>query len=618
MSKNEGAQRPKAGGFLAHGELQTLHAWVADVGAGRLARRDFIQRLAACGIAAPMAGLLLSQSGGAHAQTLAKPIPYKPTQRGGGGTLKMLFWQAASSLNPHFATGLKDSEACSLFYESLVVWDKDGQMVPVLAAEIPTRENGGLAADGKSVLWRLKKGVTWHDGTPFTADDVVFNYQYATDKAAAAYTAGSYLDVVIEKVDEHSIRARFPKAQPFWPGVYSTVLMVPRHVFAPYSGAKSREAPANLKPVGTGPYKIVDFKPGDLLKASINMGYHLVNRPHFDVIDIKGGGDATSAARAVLQTGEFDYGWNIQVEDEILKRIETGGRGRMEFDYGADIEHIQLTLSDPWSETEGERAHPKSKHPVLGDVRVRQALSLLVDRKSIQEVVYGRLGNATANYLNGPAQFRSSALAIRYDPERAGAELDAAGWPRVNGAGGGMRMKDGKPMKLLFSSSTSSARQKVQNIVKAALQKQGIEVEIKAVVASVFFSSDMGNPDVYGKSWADMQMYAWVQGMPDPMRTMQSFASWELSQKSNGWLGLNRSRYQNPEYDRLYRASEVELDLAKRAALFMRMNDMVCSEAVVIPIVHRAKATAVGNSLRPALSAWANDMALIAHWYREA
>ena len=154
-------------------ELRDL---IADVKAGQLSRRSFVQRMIAVGLTAPMAGAMLSQSGVAMAATA---IPYKPTKAGGGGPLKLLFWQATTLLNPHFAIGTKDQVASRIFYEPLAGWDKDGNLVPPLAAEIPSKENGGLAEDGRSVIWKLKQGVKWHDGKPFTADDVVFTWEYA-------------------------------------------------------------------------------------------------------------------------------------------------------------------------------------------------------------------------------------------------------------------------------------------------------------------------------------------------------------------------------------------------------------------------------------------------------
>jgi peptide/nickel transport system substrate-binding protein len=592
-------------------DAQALRAWARDVAEGRLARRSFIARLGALGVAAPLASLLLHDEGVAQ----GAEYTYKPTKRGGGGTVRLLYWQGPTLLNPHFATGTKDEEGCRLFYESLATWSAEGQLIPQLAAELPSRANGGLAADGKSVVWKLKRGVTWHDGQPFTADDVVFNHQYATDSATAAVTAGTFGGVNFEKVDSHTVRVVFDKPTPFWPGIYAQAMLVPKHLFAPYIGAKSREAPANLKPVGTGPYKFAEFKPGDLLRGEINNSYHLPNRPHFDMVEIKGGGDAASAARAVLQTGEYDFAWNLLVEDELLKRMEQGGKGRVSITFGGSIEHIQLNMSDPNTELDGERSHPKSRHPILSDPAVRQAFALLVDRPGIQEFIYGRIGVATANHLNNPAQFKSKNLKVEFNVDKANALLEGAGWKR---GADGIREKGGRKLKLVFQTSVSAPRQKVQAIVKQACGKAGIDLELKAVVGSVFFSSDVANPDTYGKFWADVQMYNQSQGPPDPVRLMQSFVSWEASSKDNKWLGLNRGRWFNDEYDKLYSSAEFELDAAKRAAMFIRMNDLVCGDCAVVPIAHRPAVAGMARTLRAPLSGWSNDTATIAHWYRDS
>src|SRR6266852_347944 len=162
------------------------------VKAGGVSRRAFVSKLVGLGLTAPFASLLLARSG--FAQTSAVP-EYKPTKAGGGGALKTLFWQGPTLLNPHFAVGAKDQEGSRVFYEPLAAWDPDGNLVPVLAAEIPSFEGGTISRDGKSVTWKLKKDVKWHDGQPFTADDVVFNWEYARDPGTAATTAGSYTDV---------------------------------------------------------------------------------------------------------------------------------------------------------------------------------------------------------------------------------------------------------------------------------------------------------------------------------------------------------------------------------------------------------------------------------------
>jgi len=270
---------------------QALRGLIGDVKVGKLSRRAFVQRMAALGLAAPMASAMLDYCGVARAQD---KFAYKPSKRGGGGPLKVLWWQGATLLNPHFAVGTKDQDGSRIFYEPLAAWDPDGELFPVLAAEIPSRENGGVAADGMSITWKLKKDVKWHDGQPFTADDVVFNAEYASDPATAAVTIGSYKDIKVEKVDDHTVRMRFAKPTPFWADAFVAArgMIIPKHLFADYSGAKSRDAPTNLKPVGTGPYKFVDFKPGDVVQGELNANYHIPNRPHFDTIEMKGGGDA--------------------------------------------------------------------------------------------------------------------------------------------------------------------------------------------------------------------------------------------------------------------------------------------------------------------------------------
>ena len=593
-------------------ELRSLLGKVKD---GKLTRRAFINRMLMLGLTAPMASQMLDFVGVARADT---KFNYKPTKRGGGGALRLLWWQAPTLLNPHFATGTKDQDGSRIFYEPLAGWDADGNLYPVLAAEIPTRENGGLAADGKSVTWKLKQGVKWHDGKPFTADDVVFNWEFASDSATAAVWSGTYKDVKVEKVDDFTVRVLFDKPTPFWADAFigTAGMIIPKHLFVDYKGAKSREAPTNLKPVGTGAFRFVDFKPGDMIRAEANPDYHVANQPHFDTLELKGGGDAVSAARAVLQTGEYDYAWNMQVEDAILKRLESGGKGEVHVVPGGNIEFIQLNTTDPWTEVDGERSSLKTKHPAFSDAAVRQAMMLLVDRKSVEDHIYGRTGVATANFLNNPERFRSKNTKFEFNVAKANDILEKAGWKKGSD---GIREKGGVKLKFVYQTSINAPRQKNQAIVKQAAQQAGIDIELKSVVASVFFSSDVANPDTYPKFYADMQMYTTTMSQPDAERFMNQYCSWEASTKDNKWQGRNPSRFRDEEYDKLFRASQGELDPVKRAAMFIRMNDIVVGEerGVIIPVVYRPRAHARSKTLRADISGWDNDTWAIARWYKE-
>jgi peptide/nickel transport system substrate-binding protein len=501
--------------------------------------------------------------------------------------------------------------------EPLAAWDPEGNLVPMLAAEIPSRENGGLAADGLSVTWKLKKGVTWHDGKPFTADDCVFNWEYGRDPASAAVTIGTYKDVKVEKVDDFAVKVIFSKPTPFWADAFVGIrgALIPKHLFEAYTGAKSREAPNNLKPVGTGPYTFVDFKPGDIVLGERNKNYHRENRPYFDTIELKGGGDAVSAARAVLQTGEFDYAWNLQVEDSVLKKLEESGKGKIEITDGGNIEHIQLNNTDPWTEVDGERSSLKTKHPFLTDPVVREALNLLVDRDSVEKHIYGRTGIATANFVNNPPKYKSPNTKYEFNVEKASKLLEDAGWKK---GGDGIRTKDGKRLKVVFQTSINQPRQKTQAIVKQACQKAGIEVELKSITASVYFSSDVANPDTYPHFYTDLQMYTTTMPQPDPELFLNQFCSWEAASKANKWQGRNITRWQNAEYDETYKAAQKELDPVKRAALFIKCNDLVIANRVVIPVVARPRASASGTKLTARLSGWDNDLWAVADWYRTA
>jgi peptide/nickel transport system substrate-binding protein len=322
-----------------------------------------------------------------------------------------------------------------------------------------------------------------------------------------------------------------------------------------------------------------------------------------------------SAARAVLQTGEYDFAWNMQVEDEILQRLEKSGKGRVEISPGGNIEHIQLNTTDPWTEVDGERSRLGTKHPTLSDPAVRQALTMLVDKASVEKFIYGRTGQATANFVNNPEKFRSKNVTFEFNVDKAADILEKAGWKK---GADGIREKDGKKLKFVYQTSINQPRQKNQAIVKQACQKAGIDIEVKAVTASVFFSSDVANPDTYTKFYCDLQMYTTTMTQPDPELFMKQFLTEEQATKANKWQGRNITRWQSAEYDETHKAAQAELDPVKRAALLIKCNDLAVNNHIVIPVVARPGVAAVKDKLVAELSGWDNNTWQLADWYREA
>jgi peptide/nickel transport system substrate-binding protein len=530
--------------------------------------------------------------------------------------LRLLFWENPTILNDHVAVAGRDREASRIVYEPLVSVDPEGQFIPILAEEIPSVENGGRARDGTWTIWRLKQGVVWHDGRPFTADDVLFTWEFVTDPATAATSRGVYENIRrIDKLNDSTVKVVFKERTPLWelPGQWYGIL--PKHLFAEYKGANARDAPYNLKPVGTGPYKIVEFKPGDVARYEINPHYHVPNRPFFDTVALKGGGDATSAARAVIQTGEFDFARSIDVDKDVMERLAHQGRkGAFHIVPSMLVTRIDLNRTNPWTEVEGERSSVQVPHPFFSDLRVRQAFALAVDRRTIAEQLYGATGQVTSNILNAPKPFQSPNTRWAFDLDKAAQLLEQAGWKRGSD---GVRVKGGRRMQVLFQAPTNLLYQKMQAIVKKALERLGIEVELKAVPISVYWSGDPANADSASHFYADLQTYGGPPSI-DPQGSMRSFVSWEIPQKANKWTGWNMVRWANAEYDRLWQQAKTELDPVKRAALFIRMNDLVIEDVVVIPVVWRNQVHAVSHSLRGLeVGPWDYALWNLAYWYRE-
>src|SRR5262245_7754178 len=283
----------------------------------------------------------------------------------------------------------------------------------------------------------------------------------------------------VERLHDHAVRVVFKEPTPFWAEIFCGAKgLIPRHLHQAYRGDRARESPYYLRPVGTGPYRCLEFRPADLIRAELNPHYHVPNRPHFDEVVVKGGGDPVSAARAILQTGEYDFAFNVLAEDETLRRFELQGRGSIATWGPMGIEHILPNRVDPWSEGDADGSSPRPSHPLLGDPAVRAALSLLVDRGAIASQLYGRLGRPTANFLNGPPAFVSPNTRWEFDVDRANRVLETAGWVRGSD---GVRARDGRRLRFLFQTTSTPIRQKTQAIIKQACARAGVEVELKSV-----------------------------------------------------------------------------------------------------------------------------------------
>ncbi len=524
-------------------------------------------------------------------------------ERGTDGELKMLYWQAPSILNPYLSGGTKDIHAASLVLEPLARYDENGDMVPWLAADIPTLDNGGVAQDLMSITWTLRDDVVWSDGTPFTAEDVAFTAAYCMDPTGGCSSAAAFQGVAgVEAVDAHTVRIDFdgPMPFPYAPFVGSIVPVLQKGQFEQCMGARAPECTdENFAPVGTGPFMVDDFRPNDVVRYVVNERYRSPDQPVFSSVLLKGGGDAVSAARAVLVTGEFDYAWNLQVEPEILADMEQEGKGEVITAFGTLVERLVINKTNPDSslgDTRSTYQDGTNPHPFLSDPAVLRALSLAIDREILVDAGYGAAGRVTCNVLPAPLVYASTAndWCMTQDVEEANRLLDEAGWERGRD---GVRAKDGVRLSILYQTSTNSVRQGTQALIKQMWREIGVETELRNISASVFFGSDPASPDTYQKFYADIQMYTNNFDGTDPQAYMAGWICDKIPAPDNQWNGSNISRYCNPEYDALSAAFAETAGIEQRAEIAKRMNDLLIADGVMIPLIDRGEVAARALSL---------------------
>jgi len=575
------------------------------------------QRAAAAGLAATMALAACGTPTPPAASGTPAASVTVASQRVKGDDLKILYWQAPTILNAHLATGTKDSDAARLVTEPLASYGADAKpLANGLAAEIPTVANGGVSADLTTVTWKLKQNVKWSDGSAFTADDVAFTFSLMADPKTAVSTsdaAEGVKSVVAKDANTVVVTYNAPNPNIYQWGVGTCCYILQKKQFDAYQGEKLKDAPGNLKPIGTGPYVVDTFKSGDVVTYKMNDQFRDPNKPYFKTVTFKGGGDAPSAARAVFQTGDVDYAWNLQVEAGILKPMaDTSSKGKLLTVYGSSVERIMLNFSDPSASLGDKRGEPDTKHPFFNGPdgkTVRTALAMATDRKTVAQQIYGDglSGKPGCNIVTGVPDYESTATAdfcSKFDTTAAGKLLDDAGWKLGSD---GVRAKGNIKLNITYQTTVNAVRQKTQDIMKKNWELAGFKVTLKSVPADVFFTNT--SPDGANHFWADVEMFT-NNSDPDFTNYLNGWTSKQATGKANNWNSANYNRYQNPQYDAVIDQLRTEKDPAKRAALFKQANDILILDVVILPVVTRTQVTSgISNTLKNVVpTGWDSEM----------
>lgn len=492
-----------------------------------------------------------------------------------GGRAVIVSAQEPRTLMPHLDLLTLSREVQRLVFDGLLTLDENGEYVPRLAAEVPSVENGGVSQDGRTYTFKLRQGVKWQDGRPFTAADVEFTWKMITDQKLPVPSRVVWADVTkVETPDVHTIRFHFGKPNLAFLGTVASDrgYIVPKHLL---EGKDIATLDFNRKPVGTGPFVVKEWVGGSHVLLARNPGYWEADRPALDevLVRILPG---TAAQRAALQRGEADLQLHVPTADvAFVKGL-------------ADYKIVPQPSYAWW------HFWLNNEDPILKEKAVRQALAHSLDKAGIATAVMGGLVSPLHAVIP-PAHWAHNRSVKTYatDPSRAQQLLDDAGWKM---GAGGIRQKDGKPLSLeILNIAGEAERQQVVQIVQAGWKQIGIDAKIKTIDGPAF-------PPTMGKG--DFQVaYGWFGEEQEPV--------------FNLWLGTNWQRYRNETALELLRQALTTPARSKRLELIRNFQTHAAEDVPTLPVAPRVLLNAVHKTLKGYAPGPAGSLWNVAEWSKE-
>ena len=478
-----------------------------------------------------------------------------------GGTLVYGSLQEPNTLNPFLSEFIATAEVANLIFSGLVSMNDKGEWIADLAQEVPTLQNGGISADGLTVIYRLRPGVTWHDGTPFTSGDVKFTWEFVMNRQVNVVSREGYDKIAaVDTPDAQTVIIRFRQQYAPVLNLFSKVL--PKHILG--QSEDMNKASFNRSPVGTGPFKFKEWRIAEAIVLEAN-GAYFRGKPKLSGIIYKIMPEI-NILLTQLKAGEIDIVGNIGLahyeQVKALSTVKTVVTPNLIW------EHFDFNLDNP----------------LFQDMRVRQAVALAIDRQAI-------LNTALKNVAS-PASGDQSPISWAYNPSvkpavrdvNAARELLAqAGWKQ---GPDGVFAKDGR--RLSFSLATTAGnkvRETTAQMIVQQLKEAGIETEVRLIEPPAFFA------DILKNRRFETAMYAWVGGSdPD---NLSLWNSKRIPAAGNGFEGLNYPGWRNPEIDMLTEQAARIIDLDQRRQRYFRIQEILVQEYPVIPLYFRANIDAV-------------------------
>jgi peptide/nickel transport system substrate-binding protein len=529
----------------------------------------------ACGPTTPAAPVATASS----AENAQKPA---------GQQVRITLNQEPDTLNP-FYSGLRATfTVTQMIFNGLVVVNEQGDYEGDLAVDVPTVQNGEVSPDGLTITYKLRQGVKWADGEPFTADDVKFTYDVIMNPANTISGKSVYakIDSLTVK-DPYTVELKMKEPYAAYAGFFSyPVGILPKHALD--SLADLNKADFNRRPFGTGPYRVTDWQAANYIQLEANPSY-FKGAPKIGQVVVRIVPDKNTQL-AQVRADETDVAVDLTEDDAVQVDRIPGWKSYAIA--GLTSDRLYLNLAEP-GDADGTRPHP-----ILGDQRVRQALELGINKQQlVDKVLAGKTKVASSDYPVGWAA--PSIQPTKYDPDAARRLLDDAGWQVGTD---GIRQKDGRPLHLtIATTSGNTLRENVEQLIQAGWKSIGVDVEIKNAAAAVLVGEWADNGIVQRGNF-DLAYYGFTPGI-DPSGTLSpTFHSSQIPDEGNQGEGDNAMRYRNPQVDQWLDEADRTLDQNRRKELYGDVMRQIAQDVPVMYLYNRANVEAVSQRVQGARS----------------
>ena len=490
------------------------------------------------------------------------------------GALRIGVRQEPDNLNPVLSAQSIGLDIGMFWAALLLDYDEQGHYVPDLALTQPTLANGGISSDGRTITYHLRKGVAWQDGAPFTADDVIFTWRAIMDPNNDVPGRAGFEQIeTIEKHDAYSLVVRLKRpyapfvADFFTPAGFTNNVVLPKHLLAGY--ADINHAAYNRLPIGTGPYRVMKYEPDRLVQLEANPHYWR-GAPRLHKIEIHIVPNDNTLA-TLIRSHELDFYYRVPHRISATLRAVPGTK-----------------VVSAWFTRFVEIAF-NTENPILSDVRVRRALAYATDKPAIIETV-AEGADLVADSDQPPSLWAHNPQLpqYRYDPARAAALLDSAGW---HVAPDGVREKNGVRLRIGLAGAAGDVTSMLtREVVQAQWRRVGVEVELKSYPSDLLFAPYSGG-GITQSGRFDAVLQSWANG-EDP----DDSGLFECRARPPG--GENIFRFCDPSLDAIEEAALSTNVAAVRKADYARIQDMLARQLPVLVLWFDRYDYAVNTDLR--------------------